>query len=197
MSTPTTSPFAAPPAIPANLDDAFDEPGDDAPSAAADAGGKSPLDLLREEVASEHAIPTINLEVPTRDGWAVRFRTDLEQEQLKAFNRRAETKKRNPITGEKEVDELKLSRMILGTYSVAVLRDGVVVETEDGDALTLAHPEFLAMVGATTVSEAVQRWYVTDGGVIQVGRAFMSATGWLDAAQEADDEQASGPTARP
>lgn len=157
----------------------------------------SDYEALRKELSAAVVIPDRTWDVDTRPGYAARFRVDLTDTEFQRLRKQCRVKngKRNPQTGEYEVDELKLSRLVLGVYSTALLRDGVVIEEEGtGDPMTFRSPEFLAIYDAKSVGDAVAAFYGTDGGVISHGRALIQASGWLDDPDET--ETTPGPTER-
>lgn len=154
------------------------------------AGAPTSLDQLRSELAAQVVADEITFAAPTRPGYSVRYRTDITDDDMKRFRRKARLKTRNPLTGEADIDELKVSKLLLGVYCTALLRDGVVVVDNVGDPMTFRSPELHSILGVSGVVDAVGKFYGTDGAVVSVGRALITAAGWVDDPEAVD----AGPT---
>lgn len=171
------------PLAPVDADDVVRPPGE----------GPVAYETLRAELAADVDIPDRTWDVDTRPGYSARFRVDLEDREFQRLRRACRMKgKRNVQTGEYEVDELKLSRLVLATYNTGLFRNGTLIEDDNGDPMVFRSPEFLAIFGSTTAGDAVGKFYGIDGGVISAGRALIQASGWMDDPDEA--EVGAGPT---
>lgn len=156
------------------------------------ASEETPLAQLLGELKSEVQRPELGpLEIPGRPGWGVTYRTDVSDADMKRAQRsaRLKGKPRNP-DGSYEVDEVKLTHLLLGQYCSALYRQGTRLELPDGTAITFRHPIMLQELGVATVADAVRKVYGSDGSVVSAGRALMAASGWTD---DPDDVEA-GPT---
>lgn len=188
--------FPAPPAPgrPVLIDDGPDDnmpPASDPDVREPGAGAPSTLAEIRAELAGEVVPEERSWLVDTRPGYAVRFRTDITDSDFKHARKRSTMRGRRGVDGQPEIDDLKMGRIILGTYNTAILRRGTVVLDNDGDPLTFRSREFLELYGVATVADAIRAFYGTDGAVISAGRALMQASGWLD---DPTEDDAAGPT---
>lgn len=143
----------------------------------------SPLDLLRAELAGERPPLEVTLDVPAREGYAVRYSTDIAYEEVKAWRKRSADKS-NPSG----FDELKFAGIVLAVKCLAVLRRGEEVDL-DGEVLTFRHPEFLGLFGATRAADGVAAFYVRDGHVTATANRLLDEAGFGDVMPEADDDE--------
>jgi hypothetical protein len=112
-------------------------------------------------------------EVPLRPGWALKFSTLLEIEDVKRYQRAAQGKKKRI----EDSDPIIQNGMPLVERNVAILKDGVEVEDNDGDPLTLGSHEFLAMMHETRAVQALLK-FVGDGALLSMGGSFFRAAGY-------------------
>jgi hypothetical protein len=157
-------------------------------------GEATPLAQLLGELKTAVQRPELGpLEIPGRPGWGVTYRTDISDADLKRAQRAAKVKgKPRNADGSYDVDEVKLTQLLLGQYCTALWRGGEKLEMPDGSAITFRSPMLLQELSVGSVAEAVRTVYGTDGSVVSSGRALMAASGWLDDPDDVD----SGPTLR-
>lgn len=163
-----------------------------------DAGGRtaapSSLAALRGELTQQLAPGEKDWANPSRPGFGARFRLDLSEPDFETARKFA-TRKKGRAGREDEVSEVTQLLHLLARYNTAILKDGVdLVDEATGNPATFRSPDFQSLYGATRAIDAVRGFYGTDGAIIQVGRAFTRATGWMDDPDEVDVEE--GPTRR-
>lgn len=154
----------------------------------------TPLGELLGELTVEVTKTEKTWPIPTRPGWAARFRTDVSKADFDRAKKQAQYGPKRP--GEdRAVNELQQGLILLGTYNVALLRQvgGQWIEaTEQGSdtPLTFRSPQFMGLYQVQTAAGAAWKLYGTDGAALSAGRALMEASGWLDD----QDEVQLGPT---
>lgn len=163
-----------------------------------DAEGRTPspssLAALRNELTTELAAGEKDWANPSRPGFGARYRLDLSEADFETARKFA-TRKKGVRGREDDVSEVTQLLHLLARYNTAITKDGVdLVDEISGQPATFRSSEFQAVYGASRAIDAVRGFYGTDGAIIQVGRAFTQATGWLDDPDEIDVE--AGPTQR-
>ncbi len=152
---------------------------DEAPIAVA-----TPLDQLRAEITAPVVAAPITLEVPGRTGYAVRYLTDLDHDQVDMWRR--QSTRRAPGKGQtQEINTLKLAELILAHQCEAIIRQGADVVVDD-EPLVFASRTMMAITGTSKVRDAVRKFYGRDADVISAGDAVLEAAGYLDTAEEVE-----------
>jgi hypothetical protein len=154
----------------ADLDDGFDP--DLAP-----VEETTSLAALEAEIAKEVSGEPVTLAVgSTRPGWSVRYAVGMTYDQLQAWTKRC--RDRNALGG---LNRLKLGALILANQCEAILKEGkrVAVDGEgvSGD-ITFANPDFRRLLGAGTSSDAVLKFYASDGMVLAHAQEVVVAAGF-------------------
>lgn len=164
-----------------------------------DAGGRtepsSSLASLRDELTAELAPQERDWANPNRPAYGARFRLDLTEADFELARKFATRRKGRRPGEEDDVSEVVQLQHLLARYNTAILKDGAVLLDEaTGRPATFRSPDFQSIYGSSRAIDAVRGFYATDGAIIQVGRAFSRATGWMDEPDEVDLEE--GPTQR-
>ena len=144
---------------------------------------ESPLAALvaRARARDAQRAPEVTLPIPSLDGVHVRFRTRISAAQLRAWRQAAHDRRT------KEVDTLRLARLVIAHTAVAVIVDGEEVGVTDDDAGVFALPEVRAMVGVKSSTEAVQALYGLDPDVVVTAERVLTEAGWGDDGQRLAD----------
>lgn len=169
----------APPGAPHSAPEASAAPSDPdlAPVAAS-----SPLDALRAELGEEVTTADVVLEVPGRPGYAVRYGTTIDYEELSAWRKRAKDK-----SSPSGVDELRLAAIILANRCTGIIRQGTEVLV-DGEPLTFARRELQELVDAGSAREAVIRLYGRDPHVMATAGEVLREAGYDDDVASAGED---------
>lgn len=148
-------------------------PGDDALDPVRPSNG---LDAIRAELAAEVTPDELPLDVPTRDGYIVRYRCDVNNDELTAWRKKATIK---AAKGDKpaQYDEAKVAAIILANKAVAIVARGVEL-TNEGEPMTFGTPAFWDLVGKASSTEAVRHFYGLDGHVIAAANMVLDASGF-------------------
>jgi len=105
------------------------------------------LDQLKEEISKEVSRPDIEIAVPERQGVALRFSPNINNEQLKAWRRNSTNRKTD------ELDSIKFSCYVVGNTVVGIYFNEELVEQmaqyaagdaasgASGDVATVVMPE--------------------------------------------------------
>lgn len=143
------------------------------------------LDALRAELAAEVTPEELVLDVPTRDGYAVRFRCDVTNDELTAWRKRA-TIRAAKADKPALFDEAKVAAIILANKVDAIIAHAQEL-TDAGEPMTFASPAFLDLVGKTSAVEAVRHFYGLDGHVIAAANMVLDRSGFGGELAEDDD----------
>lgn len=149
----------------------------------------SPLDALRAELAQEVPEELLTLDVPTRADTAVRFDTEVEWEELVAWRKRASSKANRSAANPEGVDLMRLAAIVVANTAVAIVHKGTEVTGTNGEVLTFAHPELLAMLGVERAVDAVRKFYGRDGHVQAAAGRVIDAAGYGDELGELDPDE--------
>lgn len=139
-----------------------------------------PLEVLRAELETTADTPPLTLQVPTRPGYSVRFRTTIDPDEITAWRKRARDKK-----SPDGVDPFKLAALVAVNCAEVVIRQGVELEGQDGQPYNFRHPELLGFLQEGRAAHAAAKFF---GGaaLLNATDAVLEAGGWGDAA-EVDD----------
>jgi hypothetical protein len=131
------------------------------------------LDGLMSDLNEHPALnDTVDLPVPTRDGWAIRCNTDIGYEELQVWRKAAVDP--DMAVG---VNELKLACTILVSATSAVLLEGEPV-TVDGEPVTFNSPHLQGKLGVTRPQDAVRKLFGRDGYVTAASTALIREAGF-------------------
>jgi hypothetical protein len=151
----------------------------------------SALAALRAEAVREVRLPSLNLSVPARPDFGMRFDVNIPSDQLVRWSSRSE---RGP-KGKEEVDSRKFASLVLLSTLTAILHrpdsagaDEVSGElweaiTSDGPeavALTFHDDEIQDLLGASSPDAALRAWYGSDGHLMQAATSILNAAGYAE-----------------
>lgn len=144
----------------------------------------SALDSLREEISRDVAAKTVTLTVPTRPGWAVRYRCDVEAGELGRWQKAAKDS-----TQPDRLDSLKVAMTILANQCDALIKDGEALtdDDDDGEPVTFRSEVFLEMFGVGRAIDGVKQWYAVDGHIIAASTEVLVESGYGDEAEREED----------
>lgn len=146
------------------------------PLSADESTGKSALEALRETLATPVQKPPVRLRVPARDDITVAFRTNMSQEERKAWQARATKKKR----GREEIDDMHYALLVLANTCVGIFVGGVQAHDADDQPLTFAHKQVWEMVGGTDTASTIRAFYGVDAHVLMSSGEVMLSSGFDD-----------------
>jgi hypothetical protein len=131
------------------------------------------LDELLSDLAeeAEEAEETVTYSVPKRPGLEVRFGANIPEASLKLW-RRATKNKAEPLG----VDQLRWSATVLANQCREIIRNGEVVVDAEGEPV--GFEAFVDALGASSILDAVIRFYKRDNDVIKAAGAVLIAAGW-------------------
>lgn len=200
FTTSATTPVSAPSSLSAPFGGDADIPLDDAGGdSLTDPGETRPMDGLIDLIRGEFKPVEKAYSIATRPGLALLLRTDVSSVHLTEFRRRATIKKAIPGR-EAEQDQAKFSALLLGTYTICLLKDGVEVHRSDlvdgapDERVHFGHKELLNQLGAKSRAEGVRLLFGQDGPLMSMGTQLLSDSGMLD---EPDEAELMGPTDGP
>lgn len=132
----------------------------------------SPLDELRSE-AQKDIDRLVEYEVSTRPGYRLQFRTVIDAEDVRRYQRAAQGKRKKA----EDADPILQAGMPLAEYNTAILKDGVAIVGSDGEDLTINSSEFIGMMGVSTAVQAAQK-FLGDGLLLSMGNALFREAGY-------------------
>ncbi len=113
--------------------------------------GGSLADRLRRDLATPTIVPTIDVPVPGREGWSLRFRLDWNESKAEKWRKQAKDK-----SFESGISNEKLAAALLADQCTAILIDGQMVVIQ-GERWTFASKTFQQEVGVGTATQAVRK----------------------------------------
>ena len=141
------------------------------------------LDQLKEEISKEVSRPDIEIAVPERQGVALRFSPNINNEQLKAWRRNSTNRKTD------ELDSIKFSCYVIGQTLSGIYFNDELVEDDNGYPLNFASPAILEMTGTSRpLPDAIRAFFAVDPHLES------AAIKILDYAGYGDDLDAEDPT---
>lgn len=132
----------------------------------------TPLEELRGELTAEVGKAPVVLPVPSRPGYAVRYKTAIDHEALAKWQKASED--RSAPDG---MDVLGLALRVLGNSCEAILRHGEEL-THDSRPVTFRTASFVELLGVTRPVEACRQLYGRDGHVIAAADEVLRAAGY-------------------
>lgn len=163
------------------------------------------LDGLEEELDGDHldalgalaelAAPVVmeDTVIPHRfrKGWAVRYATVLDADDLKRWRKRALIRKGRT----EEVDDIRLACIVLANLCREILRNGSPVlapdDADDLKPLTFAHPAMWRLYGADRAATAVRKFYGNDPYLVATLEAVLAEAGVGEEVEPLDPTQRS------
>jgi hypothetical protein len=173
----------------------FASPAPDAPRgeprATREVAKDSALAALRTEATREVRLPALNLSVPARPDFGMRFDVNIPSDQLVRWSSKSE---RGP-KGKEEVDARKFASLVILSTLTSILHrpdsaDSAEVSgelwevvTSDGPeatALTFQDDEIQDLLGASSPDAALRAWYGSDGHLLQTATDILNAAGYAE-----------------
>lgn len=108
--------------------------------------------------------------VPNRPGVEVAFRTYVEYDTLRMWSKRS--------TQGKRFNPLQMAFIMLSNLTAGVKVNGEEVLSDDGEPVTLVHPEFLSTVGADDFRTGLRKLYGSEGHIITTMQEVMEKAGY-------------------
>jgi hypothetical protein len=139
----------------------------------------SPLSDLKAALAKPLADQTIVLPVPLRDGWTIRYSTNIPMPTVERWRKKAAPKKGDP-------DMLLFGKLCLAAQCVEIIQDGNVWRDEAGQPLTFQSRELGEAFDVETDLDAVQALYASDGHIVSTTDALTKASGYGDELEPVD-----------
>lgn len=124
-----------------------------------------------------------------REGWAVRYSTEIDLEDIKRWRKAAKAPGKAGRAG--EVDELKLACIVLGNMCEAIMRGGVELTDGQAQPLSFRSPEMRRLYDASTVADVVRKFYGHDPYLVGVLDALLVEAGVGDDVETLDPTLAS------
>lgn len=143
-------------------------------------GELSLLDVLKE-VAEPFDSPDVVFSVRTRDGWAVRYSTDIDADQLKLWQKRSKDQRG-------DIEEIRLASIMLANLCVGLIRNGNDL-TDNGEPVTFAHPDIWRLYNASRAADAVRSFYSLDTYLVSTCNSLLREAGWGEEIQALDPTQ--------
>lgn len=142
---------------------------------------------LQQALAAPTRRPDVVLEVKERPGVGIRFDCNISDEQRKAWQRRATSKKGGRGGNEGTLDEMLFSAIVVANQARAILFGGEEAPAVDGHPLTFTLRELWDMVGAADAVTAVRALYGNDAHVMGTAGEIALRAGFDDTIEEAED----------
>ena len=157
----------------------------------------SPLDVLKQAVAADIAVPDLVLRLPSRPAIKLSYAVSIDGDKFQLWQRRA-ARKGTGSGANNDIDVLKLSCIVLANQLSNVLVDykgrDTVVNGEDGSPLNFTHPDFRSMILGGDVNKSigatqlVRDLYANDGHLIAHAREVIEAAGYGQEVDEFEDD---------
>lgn len=135
--------------------------------------GGTLLDSLRADMARAAVADAVELTVNERDGYTVRYRTDLGWEEVASYQQAAA----DPMMPGGQ-NEISLALSVVVAACVGISKDGEPVLTGDGQPATFHTPELQAALGAVDATGTARAFYRRDGHVIATSRTVLAEAGY-------------------
>lgn len=128
---------------------------------------------------------TIDLKVPGRNNFAVRYDTDLEMQQLDRWRKASTPNRKRP----NDIDSLLLAQHVLTGACVGIVRNGELVKSPSGETLDFRSEAVLSSLGVLDPHAAIKKLYTKDAYIISASNDVIAAAGF----GEEDDDEEDGP----
>jgi hypothetical protein len=159
---------------PGGLDPSGADPDDGFDADLAPVEETSSLAALEAEISKEVTGEPVTLVIgSTRPGWSARYAVGMTYDQLQAWTKRC--RDRNALGG---LNRLKLAALILANQCEAILKEGRRVAVDDAGDITFASPDFRRLLGAGSSTDAVVKFYASDGLVLAHAQEVVVAAGF-------------------
>lgn len=157
-----------------------------------DRDGEDDLDPLAAltELAAPVVMPEVVLPHRFRAGWAVRYSTELDADDLERWRKRAKRPGKAGMRG--EIDEIRLACILLANLSKGLERNGAPVLDEERRPLTFAHTKVWEIYGAARAADAVRKFYGNDPYLLATLEAVLAAAGVGEEVEPLDPTMLSG-----
>lgn len=141
---------------------------------------------LDKALSEEISFEPIVLEVPKRPGMSIRYSTDIDDDKMNGWTKRAEDK-RKP-NGQ---DGLRYVCLIVATQCQAILMHGQEVHDEGGGTYTFGHKSLRERYHTERAADVVRKVYGSDPHIYLTANAILEASGWGDRVVEVEGEAGS------
>lgn len=139
--------------------------------------GETVLNRLRTIVEKEVRRPDIQIDIPDREGVAVVFSPNVEQEDLVKWRKQAGEGTKAGI------NFLKFAANVVGATTVQILVDGDPVQDDVGNDLTFGNSEILDMVDEDRPWPGIKRFWGNDAHLQATALKILDEAGWGDEAE--------------
>lgn len=139
------------------------------------------LDELRAEAQQEARKEPVTYMVATRPGWSVRYDTNIDDQVLGQWRKRAADK-----TQPEGVNQLKLCLTVLANHAEVFVRNGVDALDEEGQPISFRSQYLIDLLGVGRAVDAVKKWYGADGEILSTAYSVLDAAGYGRDADEGD-----------
>ncbi len=144
----------------------------------------SDLQRLAADIAGFVA-PPFDLKHPGLPAYTLRFRSDLQVEELDKW-RKVATRKKGRGGDPDDLDQAKLAALVVNGCCLGILRDGAELTDSNDRPVRFGSREFLDLMHVGTGADAVQAFLVKDAWVAAMSRSVLEHNGYGDEAEEAD-----------
>ncbi|AYD81514.1 tail assembly chaperone [Arthrobacter phage KBurrousTX] len=145
---------------------------------------ESPLDVLRAE-AKRELERFVTYKVEGREGFAVKFSTVLEPEDIKRYGKNAQGRKKDP----KDADQIIAAGQPLVENNRAILQNGKIVVASDGEDLTFQHKEFIELFGESLGAVHAVRKFLGPGQLLSMGGELFAEAGYGSDVESVDPQR--------
>jgi hypothetical protein len=151
------------------------------PSVMMQAQPDSPLDMLKKVIEKTVKRPNVYIEVPERPGVSICVSPNITQHQLKSWRKNAGDETKNGM------DTIKFATSVIGHTTVGIAFNDEIVLDENGNQVTFASPEVLAMTSTTRpLPDCVLAFFGIEPHVEAAAVVIMEASGYGDSVDTVD-----------
>jgi hypothetical protein len=138
---------------------------------------------LEQALTQEVTFEPVTVQIAKRPGVSVRYRTELNDEQLAAWRKRSEDRK-----APSGMNTLRFCLMILANQCDALLFNDQEARDEAGQSLTYAHARIRKLYSANRAADCARKAIASDPHVMLHANAILDAAGFGDQAVEVEGE---------
>lgn len=141
----------------------------------------SPLEMLKKVIEKTVKRPNIYIEVPERPGVSICVSPNITQNQLKNWRKSAGDETKNGM------DTIKFATSVIGHTTVGIAFNDELVLDENGNQITFASAEVLAMTNTTRpLPDCVLAFFGIEPHVEAAAVVIMEASGYGDSVDTVD-----------
>lgn len=142
---------------------------------------------LENALTADVSFEPITLQVDKRPGVAIRYRTQIDDDMMTSWRKRAEDRKRP-----NDLNTLRFCEQIVAAMCDAILMKGTEVHDEAGQNLTFGHKRIRTLYGADRAGEAARKVIGADPHVMIHANRILEAAGFGDQVVEVEGEDPTG-----